>query len=123
MIRLAVRVAREHAELVLTELMVLAPGGLEEREDGDTVEYVLYGAAGEVPDLGSLQAAVGGSLVDVSTTELPDDFGQDWRSFHRPIDAGRCESVRPGKRSVRGRSTSSSSRGRHSAPARTPRRG
>ena len=31
-IRLAVRVAREHAELVLAELMVLAPGGLEERE-------------------------------------------------------------------------------------------
>ena len=31
-IRLAVRVQREHAELVLTELMALAPGGLEERE-------------------------------------------------------------------------------------------
>ena len=60
MIRLAVRVAREHAELVLAELMVLAPGGLEEREDGETIEYVLYGAAGELPALGDVQAAVGG---------------------------------------------------------------
>ena len=34
-IRLAVRVPREHAELVLAELMVLAPGGMEEREAGE----------------------------------------------------------------------------------------
>jgi len=85
-IRLAVRVAREHAELVLAELMVLAPGGLEERQAGEDVEYVLYGAPGELPEIGDVKAAVGGTLVDVSTTELPDDYGQDWRSFHRPID-------------------------------------
>ena len=63
--------------------MVFAPGGLEEREAGDAIEYVLYGAAGELPALGDVRAAVGGELVDVSTTELPDDWGQDWRSFHR----------------------------------------
>ena len=85
MIRLAVRVSREHAELVLAELMALAPGGLEEREDGETIEYVLYGAPGELPALGDLRAAVGGRLVDVSTSELPD---VDWRSFHRPVDVG-----------------------------------
>ena len=86
MIRLAVRVPREHAELVLAELMAFAPAGLEEREAGDAIEYVLYGAAGEVPSLGDVRAAVGGELVDVSTTELPDDWGQDWRSFHTPIE-------------------------------------
>ena len=49
-IRLAVRVARDHAELVLAELAELAPAGLEERDvDADTVEYVLYGAPGELP--------------------------------------------------------------------------
>ena len=83
MIRLAVRVPREHAELVLAELMVLAPGGLEEREEGEAIEYVLYGAPGELPELGEVRAAVGGLLVDVSTSELPD---VDWRSFHRPVD-------------------------------------
>jgi ribosomal protein L11 methyltransferase len=81
-----VRVAREIAEAVLAELMMFAPGGLEEREAGDAVEYVLYGAAGELPDLGDVRAAVGGRLIDVSTTELPDDWGQNWRSFHKPID-------------------------------------
>ena len=83
MIRLAVRVPRRHAELVLAELMVLAPGGLEEREEGETIEFVLYGAPGELPALGDVRAAVGDVLVDVSTTELPD---VDWRSFHIPVD-------------------------------------
>ena len=60
MIRLAVRVARADAEAVLAELLELAPGGLEEREvGGDAVEYVLYGAPGELPDLGDVRAAAG----------------------------------------------------------------
>src|SRR5205085_5200925 len=47
-IRLAVRVDRAHAELVLAELLELAPGGVEETELGDAVEYAIYGAPGEV---------------------------------------------------------------------------
>jgi ribosomal protein L11 methyltransferase len=86
-IRLAVRVAREHAGFVLAELIDLVPGGLEERQlDPDTIEYVLYGAAGELPALPALQAAAGGALVGVSTSELPDDWDERWRSFHVPID-------------------------------------
>ena len=99
MIRLAVRVDREHAELVLAELMALAPGGLEEREAGDAIEYVLYGAAGELPEVGDVRAAVGGRLVDVSTSELPDDWGQNWRSFHAPVDIGDARARREGSRS------------------------
>ena len=76
MIRLAVRVARAHAEPVLAELLELVPGGLEERDvDADTVEYALYGAPGELPDVGELRAVAGGALVDVSTTEVPDGSG------------------------------------------------
>jgi ribosomal protein L11 methyltransferase len=74
-IRVAVRVAREHAEPVLAELLELVPGGLEERDvDPATVEYVLYGAEGELPALGAVRAAAGGALVDVRTSELPDDW-------------------------------------------------
>src|SRR5262249_26114847 len=74
-IRLAVRVARDHAEPVLAELLDLVPAGLEEREvDAGTVEFVLYGAAGELPALPDVRAAAGGALVDVSTSELPDDW-------------------------------------------------
>ena len=86
MIRLAIRVDRAHAETVLAELLELAPGGLEEREDGDAVEYVIYGAPGEVPALPDVRAVAGGALVDVSTSEVPDDWSERWKAYHRPVD-------------------------------------
>jgi len=86
-IRLAVRVARADAEEVLAELLELAPGGLEEREVAvEAVEYVLYGAPGELPDLGDVRAAAGAALVDVSTSEIPDDWSERWKAFHKPVD-------------------------------------
>jgi ribosomal protein L11 methyltransferase len=92
-IRLAVRVARAHAEPVLAELLELVPAGLEERVvDEDTVEYALYGAPGELPDIGELRAVAGGALVDVSTSDASD--GADWRDWHRPLDVGPLR-VRP----------------------------
>jgi ribosomal protein L11 methyltransferase len=87
-IQLTIRVERDLADLVLAELMPFVPGGLEERQAGEAIEYVLYGAAGELPDVGDVRAAVGGHLIDVSSTELPDGWGEDWRSFHKPIRAG-----------------------------------
>ena len=87
MIRLAIRVARADAESVLAELLELAPGGLEEREvAGDAIEYVLYGAPGELPALPDVRAAAGGALVDVSSTEIPDDWSERWKAFHRSVD-------------------------------------
>jgi ribosomal protein L11 methyltransferase len=96
MIRLAVRVRREDAELVLAELLELAPGGVEEADlDGDVVEYAVYGAPGELPDLPDLRAAAGGALVEVVTTEVADDWADRWRAFHRPIEIGDRLYVRP----------------------------
>jgi ribosomal protein L11 methyltransferase len=98
-IRLAVRVARAEAETVLAELLELAPGGLEEREAGeDAVEYVLYGAPGELPALPDVRAAAGDALVDVSTSEVADDWPERWKAFHRPVEVsggGRRLRVRP----------------------------
>jgi ribosomal protein L11 methyltransferase len=97
MLRLAVRVRREDADVVLAELLELAPGGVEETdlEGGAVVEYAVYGAPGELPDLPDLRAAAGGALVDVVTTEVADDWADRWRAFHRPIEiAGRLY-VRP----------------------------
>jgi ribosomal protein L11 methyltransferase len=87
-IRLAVRVRREDAEVALAELLALAPGGVEEVDLGDRVEYAIYGAPGEVPALPDLQAAAGDALVDVSTTEVADDWAERWRDFHHPVHAG-----------------------------------
>jgi ribosomal protein L11 methyltransferase len=85
-IRLAVRVAREQAERVLAELLELAPAGVEEveLEDG-RVEYAVYGAPGELPALPELHALVAGTPVEVSTTEVADDWAERWREFHRPV--------------------------------------
>ncbi len=86
MIRLAVRVHREQAELVLADLLELAPSGVEEADVApDVVEYAVYGAPGELPELPDLRAAVGGALVEISTSELPDDWGERWKRFHRPV--------------------------------------
>jgi ribosomal protein L11 methyltransferase len=93
-IALTIRVGRPDAGLVLAELAALVPGGFEERQAGETIEFVLYGGAGELPDVGDVRAAVGGRLIEVSTAELPDDWGEDWRSFHKPLDVGRLR-VRP----------------------------
>jgi ribosomal protein L11 methyltransferase len=85
-IRLAVRVRRAHAELVLAELLELAPAGVEELDVGaEAVEYAVYGSPGELPALGDLEAAVGGALVEISTTEIPDGWHERWKLFHRPI--------------------------------------
>jgi len=96
MLRVALRVRRADAELVLAELLELAPGGLEEVDvDAATVEYALYGAADELPELPALRAAAGDALVELGTTEVADDWAQRWREFHRPLILGRRLSVRP----------------------------
>jgi ribosomal protein L11 methyltransferase len=95
-IRLAVRVRREDADLVLAELLELAPGGVEESDiGGDVVEYAVYGAPGELPDLPDVRAAAGDALVEVVTTEVADDWADRWRAFHRPIEIAGKLYVRP----------------------------
>jgi ribosomal protein L11 methyltransferase len=85
-IRLAVRVHRAQAELVLAELLELAPAGVEEAElPGEMVEYAVYGAAGEIPSLPDLKAAAGDALVEISTSETADDWQERWKQFHRPV--------------------------------------
>jgi ribosomal protein L11 methyltransferase len=85
-IRLAVRVRREHAELVLAELLELEPAGVEELpEQEGVVEYAVYGAPGELPSLPDVRAAAGGALVEISTSEVADDWSERWREFHKPV--------------------------------------
>jgi ribosomal protein L11 methyltransferase len=87
-IRLALRVRREDAEVVLAELIDLAPAGVEETDLGEVVEYAVYGAPGELPALPELRAAAGGALVEIATSEVADDWAQRWRAFHEPVIVG-----------------------------------
>ena len=63
MIRLAVRCRPELADRVLADLVELAPGGVEEERGRDFVEYAIYGAPGELPELGELEAEIGRAHV------------------------------------------------------------
>src|SRR4051812_49664014 len=86
MIRLAVRVRRDDAEVALAGLLALVPAGVEEVElGGDLVEYAVYGAPGELPEMPDVEAAAGGALVEVRTSEVGDDWAQRWRAFHKPV--------------------------------------
>lgn len=88
MIRLAVSLSEPDSDgIVLSELLELSPAGVEERalENGG-IEYVIYGAAGELPSLPSVEAAVGSVLVSVSSSEIPDDWSERWKVWHRPVD-------------------------------------
>ena len=93
MIALHVRVAREHADAVLG-LLLDHVDGCEERDLGDEVEYVLYGAPGELPVLPEGVAALGDVQVRVRSAEIADDWGERWKAFHRPAEVGRFR-VRP----------------------------
>jgi ribosomal protein L11 methyltransferase len=84
-IRLAVRCSPQIAEEVLAELLVLAPGGVEESSGENWVEYAVYGAPGEVPELGDIQATVGGERIEVSSSEVAGDWERRWTEFHKPV--------------------------------------
>jgi ribosomal protein L11 methyltransferase len=85
LIRLAVRCTPDQADLVLAELTVLAPNGVEEERGPGYVEYAIYGGEGELPELGEIDAALGAGRVEVSSTEIPDDWADRWRDFHKPL--------------------------------------
>ena len=95
MIRLAVRCRPELAERVLAELTELAPGGVEEERGRGYVEYAVYGPPGELPAVPDLEAAAGEGLVEIRSTEVPDDWAERWQDFHQPVLVGERLWVRP----------------------------
>lgn len=95
MIRLAVRAPAHAAEQVLTALLELAPSGVEQVDGDGWVEYAVYGAPGELPELAAGDAEVGGVPVLVSGREVPSDWEERWKRFHRPVLVAGRVNVRP----------------------------
>ena len=96
MIRLAVRCRPEQSEAVLAELLQVAPGGVEEEAGHGWVEYAIYGAEGELPDLGGVEAVAGEGKLHVRSERIPDDWADRWRDFHEPTSvAGGRVVIRP----------------------------
>ena len=70
---------------MLAALLELAPSGVEQVDGEGFVEYAVYGAPGELPSLPEGEADVGGVPVVVSGREVPDDWAERWKRFHRPV--------------------------------------
>jgi ribosomal protein L11 methyltransferase len=81
-------VPAEHAERVLTELVELVPDGFEQVDGDGFVEFALYGAPGELPELPRGRAELAGIPIEVSGTEIGEDWADRWREFHRPAQIG-----------------------------------
>jgi ribosomal protein L11 methyltransferase len=96
MLRLAIQVRSDRAEVVLAELLELAPAGVEELDvDPDTVEYALYGEPAGLPSEQSIRAAAADALIAINRSEIEDDWADRWREFHKPLVLGTRLSVRP----------------------------
>jgi len=95
LIRLAVRCTPAVADRVLAELLELAPGGVEEEAGAEWVEYAIYGAPGELPELGAVQAVAGDEQIEVTSAEIPDDWADRWQDFHEPVVVGERVVIRP----------------------------
>ena len=89
------RCSPDQADLVLAELTVLAPNGVEEERGPGYVEYAIYGGEGELPELGEVDAVVAGRPIEVTSTEIPDDWADRWRDFHKPLLVGDRLWLRP----------------------------
>jgi len=98
-IRLALRCRAEQAEGVLADLLEIAPSGVEEVDapggQEGVVEYAVYGAAGELPELGAFRAHAGDALVEVLTQDVPDDWNERWKRFYFPVLVAGTIYVRP----------------------------
>jgi ribosomal protein L11 methyltransferase len=85
LIRLAFRAPADEAEIVLAALIDIAPTGVEQVDGDGVTEFAVYGAPGELPSFPEGDAEVGGVLVQVSGREVPDDWAERWKRFHRPV--------------------------------------
>ncbi|MFL5895824.1 MAG: 50S ribosomal protein L11 methyltransferase [Thermoleophilaceae bacterium] len=80
---------------MLAALLELAPSGVEQVDGDGVTEFALYGAPGELPAFPEGRADVGGVLVEVEGRDVPDDWAERWKRFHRPILIGGKVYVRP----------------------------
>ena len=81
---------------MLAELLEAGAVRVEEVDiSPGVVEYAIYGPPGELPLLGAVRAAAGGALVEVSSTEVADDWAGSMEEFHRPLRLGGRLGVRP----------------------------
>ena len=84
MIRLAIRVRADRAEVALADLLPILGAGAEEREVDGGVEFSTY--VDEPPPLDEIHALT--DVVDVRTEPVADGWETRWHEFLRPVRVG-----------------------------------
>lgn len=85
MLRRAVRVGREDAEVALARLTEVAPLGVEEGDADGLVEFALYGDADALPSEAALRELLGDAAVAIVDAAVADDWDVRWMTFHEPV--------------------------------------
>ncbi|MFA4927255.1 MAG: 50S ribosomal protein L11 methyltransferase [Patulibacter sp.] len=85
MLRRAVRVRRDDADVVLAQLTELAPLGVEEADADGLIEFAVYGEADALPTEDALRTLLGDALVAVVDGAVADDWDVRWMTFHEPV--------------------------------------
>jgi ribosomal protein L11 methyltransferase len=75
----------------MAELVELAPAGFEQVDGEGWVEFALYGAPGELPELPTGPAELAGIPIEVTGRDIGDDWADRWREFHKPAQIGRIQ--------------------------------
>lgn len=76
-------------------LLELAPAGFEQTDGGAWVEYSVYSPGEELSQLSDGEVRLGGVAVLVSREQVPGDWTERWKRFHRPQLIGEKLYVRP----------------------------
>jgi ribosomal protein L11 methyltransferase len=85
LVRLALRVRAEQAEIALANLQPLLAAGAEERDLGGAVEYAVYLPPGELPPPESIRRLAGDALLGTITEPVADGWERRYLEHLRPV--------------------------------------
>ena len=94
LVRLALRVRADQADVALANLQPLLGAGAEERDLGGSVEYAIYLPEGELPPPEAIRALAGDALLGTITEPVPEDWERRYLAHLRRIEVGPL-SIRP----------------------------
>jgi ribosomal protein L11 methyltransferase len=88
LVRLAIRVRADRADVALAQLLPILQAGAEEREVEGVVEFSLYAPAGELPRLDDIRALAGDALIEIVSEPVPEGWERRWHDYLRPVRVG-----------------------------------
>jgi ribosomal protein L11 methyltransferase len=86
LVRLALRVRAEQAEIALADLQPVLGAGAEERDLGAAIEYAVYLPPGELPPPEAIRALAGDALLGTITEPVAEGWERRHLAHLRPVE-------------------------------------